>query len=344
MDHKYYKYVGYENYNLKGVALDQAYLSWNKTNDSKIKNPNFSWGMLFNAPDYLTFPADINGNVFPQFYTLTRRNKRLFRENRNNRYRQFISKHNPDKSKTGYVLLNELKGLHSVAKEQIDYQIQNLEQVDNKLIDVLKVFYFECEKLIKTRYDKGETKDESEFVDLINAVSWLYKSGIRHVCDTEILLEHWIPKRINKPYVTEPIGRSLETGISVLVPKKEKILDALQPIYEKYIHIESLKYFVLNDMPVLESQFPDIDIKIKSAKNIADKRMYEAEKANLPIRNEVIHLAENKLKDENLTIENYLTKGGNINSKMYNYIRNKTGQNRSNINRWLKEHYGNKKK
>ena len=80
----------------------------------------------------------------------------------------------------------------------------------------------------------------------------LYQKGIRVVADTDILLEKWIPQRIAKPFVPEKVGMSLRNAVAHLMPRKKPIIEALVPLFEKYIHLETAKFKLLNDEPLFE--------------------------------------------------------------------------------------------
>ena len=279
MDHKYYKYVGYENYNLKGVALDQAYLSWNKTNDSKIKNPNFNWYDIFDAEPYLTRLSLVSeGYAFIQMQIASKRFTKNFHEERHKRYNEYIKSLKLGED-TPPMILASLDGLFKQIYRQLQNQIDEMERIDTDIQRVLKVYLYECEQQIQpTEENKGD------LFQMINDIRRLYQVGIRVLCMPDLLADKWLPKRMNRQYVPAPIAKSTTAGILHLCRKKEKVLIQAVPLFEKLLHLENLKYYALNDMPIVTDDERDmpklIDEKIESATNETQKGMFKKEKAN----------------------------------------------------------------
>lgn len=248
--HGYYGLDGYEQYNIQSNAVDIGYLLWNKTMQGKIQNESFNWNGIFDAKPYLEFRKPVNsGYAFPNFNTVTKRNIKLFINERFENYVKLITD-------SGYLQLTkaeQMQAVHaalSMIHTQLERQIEQLEIIDNTLINAIKVFYYECEQNIKK---EANTAKQRELInELTNDLKRLYQVGIRVVANTDILLEKWIPKRTAKAFVPDKIGDSLRNAIAHLLPRKEPILEALVPIFEKYIHLETAKFKILNDEPLLD--------------------------------------------------------------------------------------------
>lgn len=240
-------YQGYEQY--EPMVMDGLpFLLWKPENDKQIENPNFKW-QDFQAKPYISYESDSNGYTFIQAPAVVKRDSERFRTNRQQRYHEFIKSFSPETG-SPLKLLAGIHGLHSMLEQQAARQIEQLESADQELIRLLKVYRFETQQnILNTGSPETQTEQLQNF---IIDTRHLYQWGIRHVANTETLLQHWIPKRIQQPFVPAPIGQSLMNGIKALMPKKERILNSMIPIIEKLIHIETLKYYALNDMPVLD--------------------------------------------------------------------------------------------
>lgn len=249
-EHGFYGLDGYERYSLQSNAVDTGYLLWNKTMQRQIENELFEWNGIFKVEPYLKFPKTSNtGYAFPSLDIVTNRNLELFHDQRFERYASFIVN-------TGYDKLTKaehFQAIHaalSLIHTQLERQTEQLELIDKKLMQAFKVFYYECEQVINKESDSAVRRKLIN--ELYHDLKHLYQVGIRRVSLTDILLEKWIPKRIGKTFVPEKIGKSLRNAISHLVPQKEPILKAIVPIFEKYIHLETAKFRLLNDKPLLK--------------------------------------------------------------------------------------------
>lgn len=250
-EHGYYGLEGYEKYSLQSNAVDTGYLLWNKTMQAKITNETFNWNGIFEAKPYIQYRKPHNsGYIFPNFDTVTNRDLDLFMNKRHENYTQFLSDfgfYDQKKAEQFSSIHSALSLIHS----QLERQVEQLEQIDKILIQALKVFYYECECYIR---EKMPHENQLQYInELTSDLKHLYQVGIRKVAETDRLLEKWIPKRIGKEFVPDKIGLSLRNAVAHLLPRKEPIIKALIPIFEKCIHLETAKFKLLNDEQLSEN-------------------------------------------------------------------------------------------
>lgn len=260
MEHKYYNYHGYEDYGLRGLVTEQVYLSWTKFNDSKIKNPNFDWNSIFKADDYLFYTADSDGVTFPQLPAFRFWGSKEFFKTRVDEYNEFLDSYQLNKLDS-LDCLNKIHAFHIGLKNGMNEIIEILEKHDSKIRDVLKVFYYECDKHIKPSDEDIVSKEK--YFQLVNDITSLYriiKQGIK----AENLEKHWIPKRISRDFVPEPIGRSLKIGVLHIQSKKEPLLSKLGTMYKQLVHLETITNRILNGKTIL-----DESIKIENPLKVA---------------------------------------------------------------------------
>jgi hypothetical protein len=340
MSYKEYGYEGYEYYDFRAddTFLPKGYLKWNKSNDDLISNKNFDWNSIFKPEPYLEYKANYKGSVFPQLPAFTIHGAIDFYKSRNEEYSDFIKRFGLHKM-NAMECLNHIQAYHEAVKNNMNHLINNLENIDSDIRDVLKVFYYECEKEIKPKND--DISSEEKYYQLLNDITSMYRI-IRQGIHSDKLEEHWIPKRITRSYVPDAIGKSISIGVPKLQKKKEPLLEKLTELYKQLVHLETIKIKCLNQKPLLDTDdMPEINIddKIESAKNESQKKMYEDGKRNIPNREKVIKIALEIMEKDRKQIHHYLTKKRDINSNLYGRIRQKTGQSRSNICRWLKKHF-----
>ena len=165
---------------------------------------------------------------------------------RRERYAAFIGTLNIN-DKPAMQVLSEQVGLFRLIQESLQRQINSMERIDDDIKRVLKVFYFECEQKLKP----VQKENKEAFYQLLDDVEHLYQTGIRVYCTPDVLAEKWLPEITNKPHVPEPIAQSTTAGILDLCRQKENVLLQAVPFYEKLVHLETLKSYALNDMPLL---------------------------------------------------------------------------------------------
>ena len=250
----------------------KVFLQWANKNDSQLKSPN--WSIFNDAKPYLEFLNDSKGNPFPHLSIVSKRihhQDNDYYKNRLMHYNEFIRSLSVS-NKSSLQVLSELSGLYTTIKDQLDRQIDQLELIDAEITKVFKVFIYESKERLKPLKNNPD-----DYYELMERAKHLYHNGVRKNCFTDILIKKWLPKCLDKKYVPEAIGESLLNGISYYCPKKEQIVEQMVPVYKKLIHFETMKYYALNDMPLITDNEQDMPGEFEP-RNETGKKMKDDKK------------------------------------------------------------------
>ena len=299
-------FAGYEKYGLTFGSDSGAYLRWTKKNDELIKNSDFNWAGIFIDEPYLHYKSGTDGYAFPQFPIASKRFEKNWRENRWDDYKAFVS----NMSFKSYERLNvseiaSVQGYRQLVIEQIDLQIKEMEAIDKKIQSVMKVYYYEAERYIVDKYKNQDQEKSKVYYEFLDEIIHLYRVGIRHVAKRDIILDKWLPKRLNKEYVPVEIKNSVTNGINHWLTKKEPIIEASAPMYKQLMFIEILKSRFLEGLPLLDDKdIPEIDEPEEDAPYGFHKKNKKWIIANYKlIKTENSELSNNKIFD--LIVEKY---------------------------------------
>ena len=270
-----------DRYQINHTVDQKQFLKWDERSQLQIKVKDFSWGSLFEADPYLRYKNDSNGQLSPDIAIFS---FRADAEDFNVKYFSFI-KELKLSQRPGLAEISQLHDYRNLATKQLNDGLNRLEELDQEIIAVLKVFLFEALK-------KAEL---TEYDSIRNGVKEFYHIGVRRFCVPDLFQKQYIPYYLKSITVDDTIKKSSIEGILYFVREKDRIINKLTPTYDKFIFLEAIVTQVLNDGK-LESAEPGKSIE--SAKNEFQKNLIKLGEGNEPMRSDLIEVANQIIYNE----------------------------------------------
>ena len=269
-----------------------------------IYPPEHYWDQISVEKPYLRYYTDLKGNTMPQILIVQKRidhkHSEIYKD-RLNRYNSFVRELDISDGKKPLRVLSDLNGLYAIIKDQLNRQIEQLETIDRSIISWLRVRFFECCQLLKPFKE-----NRADYKELISNFFQLCHNRVKVLCFTDNLVNEWIPQRFNKDYVPEGTRNLIIEIIQTDCSKKERIIEQMVPVYEKLIHLETLKYYALNNIPLITDNEQDMPGTVSTD----DIRAYDAEYWNTAFElhkvntwEKVYEIMEAKRKELRLTVK-----------------------------------------
>lgn len=232
----------------------KVYFCWQSSNEKLVKNKSFDWNGVFSLRPIFDFnKLNSDSAVIETNFNEWVSNKKFDKLNEGIQI-----------DKNGYLkegLRQSLSIDKTEYREKAEGLIKQIEEWDNKMVSVLKPFYFETEQRAIKNDDKEALKD------LEHDIKFLFQTVIRGHASIEILQNELTSIEYLK-WAPEPLFESATNGVLHLHSKKDATIKQAEPYLKEWQKMQRAIDLDLKGEPLIPEKYLSIRNKNDSEEKL----------------------------------------------------------------------------